>query len=101
MAGPQRYCQVGITSSPPVPTTLCVAAIAVTNSSVVPVTETLIEVSYSKLRPVVKRATEKELLERRGPVGSKEIGEKVQDGIDDVHHGQDQKGLSKTCQYRP
>jgi hypothetical protein len=53
------YCQVGITSSPPALTTLCVAAIAVTNSSVVPVTETLIEVSYSKLRPVVKRATEK------------------------------------------
>jgi hypothetical protein len=32
-------------------------------------------------------------------VRSKETGERVQDGIDGVHHGQEQKGLSKTCQY--
>jgi hypothetical protein len=29
----QRYCQVGITSSPPALMMLCIAAIAVTNSS--------------------------------------------------------------------
>jgi hypothetical protein len=34
-------------------------------------------------------------------MGSKEIGEQVQYGIDDMHHGQRSipKGLSKTCQY--
>jgi hypothetical protein len=43
-----------------------------------------------------------ELLDRRVPVESKEIGERVQYNIDDVHHGQRPilKGLSKTCQYR-
>jgi hypothetical protein len=34
-------------------------------------------------------------------MGSKEIGERVQYSIDDMHHGQRPipKGLSKTCQY--
>jgi hypothetical protein len=34
-------------------------------------------------------------------MGSKEIGERVQYSIDDMHHGQRSipKGLSKTCQY--
>ena len=33
-------------------------------------------------------------------MGAKEIGERVQDDIDDVHHGHRPipKGLSKTCQ---
>ena len=35
-------------------------------------------------------------------MGSEENGERVQYGIDDVHHGQRSilKGLSKTCQYQ-
>jgi hypothetical protein len=40
-----------------------------------------------KLRPAMKRDGI-ELLDRRVPVGSKEIGERVQYSVDDVHHGQ-------------
>jgi hypothetical protein len=43
-----------------------------------------------------------ELLEKRVPVGSKEIGERVQHYINDVNRVQRSipKGLSKTCQYQ-
>jgi hypothetical protein len=52
------------------------------------------------LRPTVKRKKRQNRPSREGvPVRSKETGERVQNGIDDVHHGQEQKGLSKTCQY--
>jgi hypothetical protein len=40
------------------------------------------------LRPAVKRNDGIDLLERRVPVGSKWIGERVQYSVDDVHHGQ-------------
>jgi hypothetical protein len=40
------------------------------------------------LRPAVKRNDGIDLLEGRVPVGSKEIGERVQYGISDVDHGQ-------------
>jgi hypothetical protein len=58
---------------------LCIAAIAVTNSS---------RHFNFKLRPAMKRNDGIDLLEGRVPVGSKEIGERVQYGIGDVDHGQ-------------
>jgi len=70
--------------------TLCITAIAVTNSS---------RHFNFKLRPTVKRKNRIDPLERRVAVESKEIADRIQYGIDDVHHGQDQKGLSKTCQH--
>jgi hypothetical protein len=70
---------------PPLLMMLCIAAIAVANSSI-PVTETLIEVSYSKLRPAMYRTTEKSFLRGGCLWDRKKIGERVQDNVADLHH---------------
>jgi len=61
-----RYCQVGITSSPPALMTLCIAS----------------AVAYHEENDGTG------LLGWRVLMGPKEIGERVQYRIDDVHHGQ-------------
>jgi hypothetical protein len=66
--------------------TLCKIAIAVTSFSML----IFLFLSFTplKLRACYEEYDGIELLERRISVGPKDIGERVQYSIDDVHHGQ-------------
>jgi hypothetical protein len=66
--------------------TLCIIAIAVTSFSML--ISLFLSFTPLKLRACYEEYDGIELLERRVPVGSKEIGGRVQHRIDEVHHGQ-------------
>jgi hypothetical protein len=66
--------------------TLCIIAIAVTSFSML--ISLFLSFTPLKLRACYEMYDGIELLERRVPVGSKEIGGRVQHRIDEVHHGQ-------------
>jgi hypothetical protein len=66
--------------------TLCIIAIAVTSFSML--ISLFLSFTPLKLRACYEEYDGIELFERRVPVGSKQIGGRVQHRIDEVHHGQ-------------